>query len=94
MPFIVSVPSAVVKLPPPLTERLPVRMSVADEVTVPEIVRSLKVQPLPVIVFEVPDSVRAPVECMNDPDPVVDRFPATVMAAEDEVMLAPVKSRL
>ena len=79
VPLIVTVPDdAASDLLYP-TDRFPVSVIVLVVVIVPEIVRSLRVIPVPVIVLPVPLIVRRPPELwVNVPEPLVARSPATV----------------
>ena len=94
VPLIVTLPAVPVKLPVAPALRLPATLSTEVVDIVPLKIRSLKVNPLPVIVLPVPLMVNAPVLCVNAPAPVLVKLPVTVILATDELMLAPVNVRL
>ena len=94
VPLMVTLPAVPVKLPAAPALRLPEMISAEVVDIVPLKVRSLKVNPLPVIVLPVPLMVNAPVLCVNAPTPVLVRLPVTAIFATDELILAPVNVRL
>ena len=92
-PLIVSTPPEVVKLPA-LAFRSPATVMFAELVIVPEVVRLLNVNPFPEIDLLVPDMVSVPLLCVNEPEPVDARLPATVMALRELVTFVPETVRL
>ena len=93
-PLMVTLPAVPVKLPAAPALRLPVMISAEVVDIVPLKVRSLKVNPLPVMLLPVPLMVNAPVLCVNAPTPVLVKLPVTAIFATDELILAPVNVRL
>ena len=76
-PLKVTTPAAVKEL---LDVRLPVTSIELFAVMVPEAVKLAKIKPVPVIVLVVPLMVSVPpAACVNAPEPVVAKLPATVM---------------
>lgn len=79
----------------PATFVLPLIVNVLVVVIVPETVRSSRMMPVPVMVLvAVPLMVSVPPVCVNVPDPVVERLPDRVRAADDELILEAFTTRL
>ena len=94
VPLMVTLPALLVKLPAPPALKFPATVSTAVVEMVPLKVRSLNVNPVPVIVLEVPLMVNPPpLPWVNEPTPVAERLPATEIFTAPAVMLEPVKIR-
>ena len=78
----------------PETQKFPVMENVLEVVTDPVIVRLFNVKLVPLMVLLAPLIVMVPLLCVNIPEPVVARFPATVMVAEVAVIFEAVIFKL
>ena len=86
-------PAVAKKLPDTLI--LPLMVNVLLVVTVPDTVRLSNKIPVPLIVLPAPVRVSVPpVLWVNTPGPVVERFPAILIAADEEVILEALICRL
>ena len=94
-PFIVILPAVHVKPAPAFMVIFPVTMIPEAVVAVPEMVRLLKIKPVPDIVLVVPDIVNVlPALWVKEPTPEVDRSPDTEREAAVAEMPDPEMIRL